>query len=55
MSLIFANVMKHEGKRIFGRPRSRWEDNISIDIREIGCEGVGWRHIAQDRDQWRVT
>jgi hypothetical protein len=38
--------------RPFGRPRSRWEDNTEMDLREIGWEGVNWIHLAQDRDQW---
>jgi hypothetical protein len=33
-----------------GRPRHRWEDNIGIDLREIGCKGVDWIHLTQDRD-----
>jgi hypothetical protein len=33
-----------------GRPRPRWEDNIRMDIIEIGWKGVGWKHLAQDRD-----
>jgi hypothetical protein len=37
----------------FGRPRHRWEDNIRMDRREIGCgESVDWIHLVQDRDQW---
>ena len=46
-------VGKHEGKRPLGRPRRRWEDNIKMDIREVG--GVGdWMELAQDRDRWRA-
>jgi hypothetical protein len=33
---------------------SRWEDNIKIDVREIGWSGMNWIHLAQDRDQWRA-
>jgi hypothetical protein len=44
-------VGKSEGKRPLGRPRRRWEDNIRMCLREIGCEGVGWIHLAQDEDQ----
>jgi len=40
---------KPEGKRPFGRPRRRWE-NIRMDLRETGWEGVDWMHLAQDRD-----
>jgi hypothetical protein len=36
-----------------GSPMSRWEDNIRMDVREIGWKVVGWMHLAQDRDQWR--
>jgi hypothetical protein len=46
-------VGKPEGKRPLGRPRRRWEDNIRIDLREIGWGGVDWIDLAQDRDQWR--
>jgi hypothetical protein len=45
-------VGKYERKRPLVRPRSRWEDNIRMDVREIGWEGVDWIHLAQDRDQW---
>jgi hypothetical protein len=47
-------VGKPEGKRPLGRPRRRWVDNIKIDLREIGCEGMDWIEVAQDRDQWRA-
>jgi transcription termination factor 2 len=41
--------------RIFpqGRPRRKWVDNIRIDLREIGWDGMDWIDLAQDRDQWR--
>ena len=46
-------VGKPEGKRPMGRPRRRWEDNIKMDLREVG--GVGdWMELAQDRDRWRA-
>jgi hypothetical protein len=48
-------VGKPEGKRPLGRSRRRWEDNIRMDLREIGWEGVDWKHLAQDRDQWRAV
>jgi hypothetical protein len=35
-----------------GRPRRRWEDNIKMDLREIGIDGANWIRLAQDRDQW---
>jgi hypothetical protein len=44
-------VGKPEGKRPLGRPRSRWDDNIKKDLREIGYESVDWMHLAQDKDQ----
>jgi hypothetical protein len=47
-------VGKSEGKRPLGRPRFRWENNIRMDLRKIGCEGVEWMHLAQDRDQWQA-
>ena len=46
---------RHEGKRPLGRPRHRWEDNIKMDLREVGCGGVDWIELAQDRDRWRVV
>jgi hypothetical protein len=45
-------VGKSEGRRSLRRPKHRWEDNIKMDLREIGWEGVDWMHLAQDRDQW---
>jgi hypothetical protein len=50
------NIMvgKAEGKRPFGRSRRRWEENIGMDLREIGWESADWMHLAQDRDQWRT-
>jgi hypothetical protein len=41
-----------EGRRPLGRPRRRWEDNIKMDLKEVGWEGVDWIHMAQDRDRW---
>jgi hypothetical protein len=47
-------IGKPKGRRPLGRPRHRWEDNIRMDLRELGWErGVDWMHLAQDRDQWR--
>jgi hypothetical protein len=46
---------KPEGKRPLGRPRGRWVDNIKMDLREIGWNGVDWIDLAQDRDQWRAS
>jgi hypothetical protein len=47
-------VGKPEGKRPFRRPRSRWEVNISTDLREIGWEIVDWVNMVQDMNKWRV-
>ena len=47
-------VGKPEGKRPFGRPRHRWEDNIRMDLREVGCGGMDRMELAQDRDRWRA-
>jgi hypothetical protein len=44
---------KPEEKSFLRRPRSRWEDNIKIDLREMGWSGMGWIYLAQDRDQWK--
>jgi hypothetical protein len=45
---------KAEGKRPLGRPRRRWEDNIKIDLREIGWGGMDWIDLGQDMDQRRA-
>jgi hypothetical protein len=45
---------KPEGKRSLGRPRRRWEDNIKMDCQEVGCGGVDWIELVQDRDRWRA-
>jgi hypothetical protein len=47
-------VGKPEGRRPLGRPRRRWEDNIKVDLWEIGFGDVDWIHLAQDRDRWRA-
>jgi hypothetical protein len=47
-------VGKPEGKRPPGRPTRRWEDNIKMDLREIGWGGMDWIDLAQGRDQWRA-
>jgi hypothetical protein len=46
---------KPEGKRLLGRPRRGWEDEIRMDLREIGLGGVDWIRLAQDRDRWRAV
>jgi hypothetical protein len=45
-------VGRPEDKRSLGRPRLRWEDNIKMDLREIGIDGANWTQMAQDRVQW---
>ena len=47
-------VGKPEGKRPLGRPRRRWEDNIKIDLQEVGGGREDWMELAQDRDRWRA-
>jgi hypothetical protein len=47
-------VGKPEGKRPLGRPRGRWEDNIKMDLQEMGCGGMDWIELAQDRERWRA-
>jgi hypothetical protein len=47
-------VVKPERKRPLGRPTRRWVDNLKIDLREIGWDGMDWIDLAQDRDQWKA-
>ena len=47
-------VGKPEGKRPLGRPRRRWEDNIKLDLHEVGRGYGDWMELAQDRDEWRA-
>jgi hypothetical protein len=47
-------VGKPEGRRPMGRPRHRWEDNIRMDFRKVGCGCVDWMELAQDKDRWHV-
>jgi hypothetical protein len=47
-------VGKPEGKRPLGRPRHGWEDNIKMDFLEVGCGGVDWIDLTQDRDRWQA-
>ena len=44
---------KPEGKTPLGRLRRRWEDNIKMGLQEVGCGGMDWIELAQDRDRWR--
>jgi hypothetical protein len=47
-------MRKPEGKRQLGRPRCRWEDNIKMDLQEVGYGVMKWIELAQDRDRWRA-
>jgi len=47
-------VGKPKGKRPLGRRRRRWKDNIKMDLQEVGCGGMDWIELAQDRERWRV-
>jgi transcription termination factor 2 len=47
-------VRRPEGKRLLGRPRRRWKDNIKMDLRETGIHGANWIRLAQYRVQWRA-
>jgi hypothetical protein len=47
-------VGKPEGKRPLGRPRLRWEDNITMDLQDVRCVSMDWIALSQDRDRWRA-
>ena len=47
-------VGKPERMRPLGRPRRRWKDNINMDLQEVGCGGMVWIELVQDRDRWRA-
>ena len=47
-------MWRPERRRLLGRPRRRWEDNIKMDLQELGCGGVDWIDVAQGRDRWRA-
>jgi len=47
-------VGKPVGKRPFGRPRRRWEDNIKMGLQDVGFGGMDWIELYQDRDRWRA-
>jgi hypothetical protein len=47
-------VGKPEEKSLLGRPRRRWENIIKMDLQEVGCGGMDWIELAQDRDRWRA-
>jgi hypothetical protein len=48
-------VWKPEGKRLLGRGKCRWEDNIKADLEKVGCGCTDWTGLAQDRDWWRAV
>ena len=45
---------KPVGRRPLGRPRRKWDNNIIMDLQEVGCGGMDWIELAQDRDMWRA-
>jgi hypothetical protein len=47
-------VGKPEGKRTQGRPRCKWDDNTKMDLQEVGCGGMDWIELVQDRPRWRA-
>jgi hypothetical protein len=47
-------VGKPEGKKPLEKLRHRWEDNNKMDLQEVGCEGMDWIELAQDRERWRA-
>ena len=51
MYVVFVGI---EGKRLLGRPRCRWDDNIKMDLQEVGCGDMDWMELAQDRERWRA-
>ena len=47
-------MRKPKGQEPLGKPRRRWQDNIKMDLQEVGCGGKYWIKLAQDRDRWRA-
>jgi len=47
-------VGKPDGKKPLGRPMRKWEDDIKMDLEEVGCGGMDWIKLVQDRDRWRA-
>jgi hypothetical protein len=45
---------KPEGNRPLGKPRRRWDEYIKMDLQKVGCGGMDWIELAQDRDKWRA-
>jgi hypothetical protein len=52
--IYYIGITTNEGKIPFGRPRRRWDDNIKMDIQEVGRGCGDWMELAQDRDMWRA-
>ena len=48
-------VGKPEGKKPLGRTRHRWEDNINMDLQEVGWVGMDWIDLAKDKDSWQAV
>ena len=48
-------VGKPGGKGPLAKPSRRWEDNIKMALQDVGCRGMDWMELAQDRDRWRVV
>ena len=46
-------VGKPEGRRLLERPRRRWENNIKMNLQEVGCGGMDWIELAEDKERWR--
>jgi len=47
-------LRKTDGKKSQGRPRRRWDDNINMDLQEVGCGGMDWIDLAQETNRWRT-
>jgi hypothetical protein len=54
LSVYRVLVGRPKGKRTLGRSRHKWEDNIKLNLREIGIDGANWIQLAQDRVRWRT-